>query len=236
EIGRRNRAEYEDFEFSDVTTNYVDIIDSAGDWAYHGLIGNDIGYIYLPEIHDIPDDWDGYLTAVLEGFSNTKGLIIDARDNDGGEDESARRIAGYLTDIERPYMRSQYKIGPGPDDYAPWREWSIIPVTDKPYLKPIILLTNRYTFSAGETFTLAMRTIPHVTIMGDTTGGGFSDAVERQLPNGWLYRMSVGDYRDQDGISYESFGVPPDIRLVNTTEDLENNVDNVLEAAIDALQ
>ncbi|MEO1450313.1 MAG: hypothetical protein AAFV07_12345, partial [Bacteroidota bacterium] len=30
EIGRRNRAEYEDFEFSDVTANYVDIIDSAG--------------------------------------------------------------------------------------------------------------------------------------------------------------------------------------------------------------
>ncbi|MEQ9440881.1 MAG: S41 family peptidase [Cyclobacteriaceae bacterium] len=55
----------------------------------------------------------------------------------------------------------------------------------------MLLLTNRYTISAGETFTLAMHSFNQVTQMGDTTTGAFSDAVGRELPNGWMF--SLGD-------------------------------------------
>jgi carboxyl-terminal processing protease len=68
--------------------------------------------------------------------------------------------------------------------------------------------------------------------MGDTTAGGFSDVISRELPNGWLYFVPVGDYRNADGGSEEGRGVAPKIVLVNTKEDIQSGRDKVLEAAI----
>jgi len=58
------------------------------------------------------------------------------------------------------------------------------------YTDPIALLTNRRTFSAAESFVLAMRTLPQVTIVGDTTGGGSGNPLHRELPNGWGLSVS----------------------------------------------
>ena len=75
-----------------------------------------------------------------------------------------------------------------------------------------------------------------ITHMGDTTTGGFSDVVKRQLPNGWFYGVSVGDYRNADNVSLEGIGIVPDVLVKNTAEDLEMGRDKMLEAARDALQ
>ena len=72
--------------------------------------------------------------------------------------------------------------------------------------------------------------------VGDTTTGAFSDAVTRQLPNGWLYSISVGDYRDAENRSFESIGLAPDILVENSAADLAAGEDKMLEAAIQALQ
>src|SRR5690606_1788671 len=104
------------------------------------------------------------------------------------------------------------------------------------YTKPIVLLTSRWTGSAGETFTLAMDELPHVTLLGDHTSGGFSDNIARELPNGWFCFMSIGDYRAADGQSYEGIGVAPDIRLVNTKDDILAGRDRALEQAAERLR
>ena len=75
------------------------------------------------------------------------------------------------------------------------------------YTKPVELLTTRWTASAGETFTWAITA--HITQIGDTTSGGFSDVIARELPNGWLYFVSVGDFRNAEGKSEEGTGIVP---------------------------
>ncbi len=81
-----------------------------------------------------------------------------------------------------------------------------------------------------------MITQPHITQVGDTTAGGFSDVLARELPNGWLYFTSVGDYRDANGKSMEGKGIAPVKRIVNTKEDIQSGKDMVLEEAVKMLE
>ncbi len=233
--GRLERQDFLDFDFELVQNKYLDEIEGLQETIYYGFVADDIGYIYLPEIKDEPDFYKSYLPKVLTDFENTRGLIIDIRNNDGGEDEGGRAFAGFFTSGETLFMISRYKTGPKPEDFENPREWILKPVGSEQYLKPIVLLTNRYTISAAETFSLAMKTIPGVIHVGDTTTGAFSDAVSRQLPNGWGYSLSVGDYRDGKNFSHESIGLVPDVLVENSKEELQAGTDMALERAIEIL-
>lgn len=235
--GKLDRAGYQDMDLDIVLKNYLTLKGVAEEErAYYGTVDGNIGYIYLPEIHDAPDFWESYMPRMINDLSTTVGLIVDIRNNDGGEDESSRTIAGYFADQRNLYMKSRYRNGPNPRDFGKVFDWYVEPADGTRYLKPIILLTNRYTISAGETLTLAMKTLPHVTHMGDTTCGAFSDAVSRQLPNGWQFSLSVGDYRDAANVSHEGVGLIPEVVLRNTASDLEAGVDVVLEEAMRLLR
>jgi len=234
--GRLERQGYEDFDFDLVIENYVTLIDGLPEEIYYGTIGSDIGYIYLPEISDDPSFYKSYIPGLLKNLEGTKGLIIDLRNNDGGEDEGSRTLASFFADKKTHFMTSRYKIGPGPDDFEKPRKWYVEPVAKGRYSKPVVLLTNRYSISAAETFSLAMKSLPNVLQVGDTTCGAFSDAVSRELPNRWGFTISVGDYRNAQDVSFEGIGLAPDEYVVNTEEDLADGKDKMLEKAVQLLQ
>lgn len=234
--GRLDRQDYEDLDLDLVFDKYVSIIDSVSEIIYYGTLDGNIGYIYLPEIYDDPSFFEQYMPQVINDLKETKGIVIDIRDNNGGEDESSKMIASFFADQRNLYMISRYKIGPGPDEFEEPREWYVDPYAGERYAKPVILLTNRYSVSAAETFSFAMKTFPQVSQVGDTTTGAFSDVVTRELPNGWLYGLSVGDYRNADNVNLESIGIAPDIVIVNTAQDLADGNDKMLERAMDELQ
>lgn len=234
--GVLERQEYKDFDFQLVLSKYATIVDSVSDRIYYGTLKDNIGYIHLPEIYDIPSFFEDYMPKLIEDLKDTKGIVLDIRDNNGGEDESSRKIASFFAESRTLYMISRYKVGPGPDDFEEPRKWFVDPHEGEKYQKQIVLLTNRYSVSAAETFSLAMKSLPQVIQVGDTTTGAFSDVVDRQLPNSWLYGLSVGDYRDGNDVSFEGIGLPPDVRIVNTSQDLASGVDRMLEAAMEELK
>lgn len=234
--GLLTRQGFIDVDFKLIGRSYVTLMDSVPGLIYHGMMEGNIGYVYLGGPSDYPDDYDEYMPRLLDDLRDTKGIILDIRNNPGGEDEGSRRFAGYFTEKSAPYMISTYKIGTGANDFEEARTWTLEPTENERYLKPVVLLTNRYTVSAAETLTLALKTQAQVTHMGDTTTGAFSDVVKRQLPNGWFYGLSVGDYRNADNVSLEGIGIAPDLLVKNTKEDLEMGRDFMLEAARDALQ
>jgi len=234
--GRLDREEYQDFDLELVFDKYVSIMDSVSDIIYYGTLEGNIGYIHLPQIYDEPSFFEQYMQQLLNDLKDTKGIIIDIRDNNGGEDESSKMIASFFADQRRLYMISRYKIGPGPEDFEEPREWYVAPYNGERYDKPVVLLTNRYSVSAAESFSFAMKTFPQVIQVGDTTTGAFSDVVTRELPNGWLYGLSVGDYRNADNINLESIGIAPEIVITNTPQDLAAGNDLMLERAMEELK
>ena len=63
--------------------------------------------------------------------------------------------------------------------------------------------------SAGEEFSMAMTSQPHVTQVGNHTCGVFSLALERCLVNGWKYSVSVQLVTDPLGNIPEGRGIVP---------------------------
>jgi C-terminal processing protease CtpA/Prc len=82
---------------------------------------------------------------------------------------------------------------------------------------------------------MAMRGLSNVTFVGDTTAGSFSNQINRELPNGWAYSISIGQWVDGDGISYEGIGLAPDLLVQNKKDDVLSGKDEALEKAIEIL-
>jgi C-terminal processing protease CtpA/Prc len=101
--------------------------------------------------------------------------------------------------------------------------------------QPVVLLTSRLTGSGAEIFTMAMRDLPQVTVMGENTGGGLSDILGVSLPNGWKFGLSNQEYATSDGSIYEATGIPPEIVITIDPDALARGEDPVLQAAISKL-
>lgn len=202
----------------------------------YDYLADSIGYIHIYGFADGEKAFDQEMATIMNTFKDAKGLIIDIRGGEGGEDIAGKTIASYFTDSRQLYMTNQIKNGPGKNDFTDLTEWYIAPRGDFQYMGPIVLLTNRLTISARETFQLAMMTLPQVTTLGDTTAGAFSNNAVGELPNGWAFSLSIGDWRAADGTSYEGKGIPPDILVRNQREALLNGQDAVLEKAIGLLK
>lgn len=197
----------------------------------YGHLADGIGYLHLGTFDGSVKQYEGPIDAALRALASAPALVVDLRDNPGGFDPLAQYVAGRFADARRLYMRVRKRSGPAPDDFTSEIEWYVAPSGGSQYTKPIAVLTSYQTESAGETFLLAMRTLPHVTQIGGTTGGAFSDNVMREAGNGWSYTISVGDYRDANGVSYEGIGLAPAVPVDGSYEALAAGVDTVLEAA-----
>lgn len=192
----------------------------------YGQIGK-IGYVHLRWISDNLAEFG----EILDSFSDTDGLVIDLRHNGGGDFTWAFSEFGPLTDEKRYAYRSRTKNGPGPNDFSDWFEWHMVPGGTY-FDKPIVLLTDRYTISAGERATLGLKVLPNVIHMGDTTNGASATIISRELANGWYYTVMPQEIEFRDGVSYEGPGIPPDVLIENTAEEMEAGQDKALEAAL----
>ncbi len=167
---------------------------------------------------------------ILEEFGDIDGLIIDARFNVGGLDPYCEKIAGrFIKENKKAYLR-QTRNG-GHEDFTEPKPFYIKPRGRSPFLKPVALLTNDQTVSAGDLFALIMSDLPQVTLIGENSNGSFSTILEKTLSNGWELGISNQRYTSADGINYEGSGVPVDIEVFNTTEDFINGEDRVIKTA-----
>jgi hypothetical protein len=163
-----------------------------------------------------------------------EGLIIDVRNNGGGNLMNAITIAARLTDEELTYARQRFKTGPGRSDFTPWVPLRILPHSGEKYLGKVAVLTNRRSYSTTTLFAQMMKALPQAKLFGDQTGGGAGTPVFAELPNGWTYRFSASQVIDLDGTQLE-FGVKVDELLTHPT-DLIPGRDHFIEAAINWLK
>lgn len=199
----------------------------------YGQITPQIGYIYI--ISFLGSNWPDELDTILNDLNDTKGLIIDIRDNFGGNDNVMLATAGHFTDKKRLFRYIKYRNGPKHDDFTKPIGGYVEPEGQKRFTGNIVVLTNRGVFSAAESFVMAMSSLPYVTTIGDTTGGGSANPIERELPNGWSYSISTWIESTPQGKIYEGTGIPPDITVPLIWPGTDNK-DLTLETAINHLQ
>lgn len=101
--------------------------------------------------------------------------------------------------------------------------------------KPLTLLTSGASISAADHFAMNLMDFPNVTIIGERTAGMFSSMMGKKMPNGWEFSLSHETHLAKDGNNYEGVGIPVDIEIANTKDDLTTEKDPVLIKAIDFL-
>ena len=206
-------------------------------WILHYSRSQAFGYLRILELEGVNKRT---LTTALDkvgrDFKDLDGVIIDIRDCPGGDDDIAIAIINRFCDRRRVAFHRKTKFGPGENYLTPLKTWHIEPEGDVQFTGPIVLLSCDSVFSGGEAFALAIKQLPHVTIVGDHTNGIFSYELEKRLPNGWRYSLSYQKYFSADMVCYEGQGVPADIELFNRKEDIEAGTDPLITRAIEVLQ
>lgn len=200
-------------------------------YIYGKIKNENVGYMYF----DYVQENFFKLNEFIDTYENVNGFIFDFRHNQGGDFTYCYSEMGRLTNESRYVFRSKTKNGPGANDYTDWHEWYIHPEGNF-VNKPIIVLTDRYTISAGERSVMAFKTLPNVTIMGDTTSGAHGTMIGRELPNGWFYSLVPQKVELFDGQTYEGIGLAPDVYSKNEMEDIYLGIDNTLQTAINNLK
>jgi carboxyl-terminal processing protease len=212
------------------TTHYQQVTENIG----YGNLPNNLFYVNVKGT-DALKDVEKQMEKVMAAIAGARGVVVDIRGFYGGYDPVSQYLAGCFASSKKAYMTTRKRNGINHTDFTPDLTWFVEPKTSNSYVKPVIVLTSRFTQSAGETFELAMKQFEHVKTLGDTTAGSFSDNPNFDLYNGWMFSVSVGDYRAADGQSYEGIGLPPDTYEKTTKADLLNNKDRALERAMELL-
>ncbi len=206
-------------------------------WILHYCRSREFGYLRILELEGVEKrKLTSALDKIAEDFKDLNGIIIDIRNNPGGDDSIVLKIVNRFCDRKRVAFHRKTKIGPGEEDFKNFKTWNIKQKGAEQFIGPVVLLTCDSVFSGGEIFALAMKQLPHVTIIGDHTNGIFSYQLEKILPNGWRYRLSYQVYYSADMECYEGKGVPADITLLNKRTDIENNVDPLIICALQTLK
>lgn len=203
----------------------------------YGNISDDIGYFNIASFSTnySRNSFENNINVILEHFSNKSGIIIDVRNNGGGNSENADKVAERFADKKILHSYSLYRNGKEHSDFTDPRAVYIEPGGANQYEGLVVLLTNRNCFSTAEHFILEMRVLPNVTVIGDSSGGSMGSPFYRELPNGWAYRLPRALRIDYNKILYEDIGIPPDILQKQTEIDSINGVDKILEKAIQYL-
>ncbi|MFA0036023.1 S41 family peptidase [Vibrio sp. 10N.261.52.A1] len=217
------------------------IIDNKGIPTGYLRIGDFMSYIDEGLITETPKrntdkahrQFEELVTKILTQLNDTQSLIIDIRENEGGLDMQGLWLLQHLIEEQQlAWHVSSYFKGEFSHDV----DVTMTPSDGISYTKPIVLLTSFGTVSAAETFASAMNTLPHVTIVGESTSGATSDAFGRMLPNGWEYSLSNLYYKNRDLENHEVTGVQPDHVVRNfVLEDRQQGRDVVLEKALSLL-
>lgn len=191
-------SEEKEIEFT-IMRMLINSIDASG----HMIEGTDIGYIYISSFStDMLDEFVETFNdlALEEGMTK---LIIDLRDNPGGDFYAAVSLAdafikeGIITTLADG---TGYKEEYTSDSYA--------------VNIPTVILVNGNSASASELFSGAMKHYKLATIVGTQTyGKGVAQSIY-DLDDGSQLRITSYKYLLPDGSNIDGIGVAPDIEVL----------------------
>lgn len=201
------------------------------------VLDGDIGYLYYPSFSYTVGETS--LDYILSWFKDCRGLIIDVRNNGGGNMTNINAFVGRFIheEIVGGYIR--HKTGRGHNDFS-----EPYPVKYKPaspdrvhWDKPIAVLTNRSTYSASNDFVSVMKALPQVTVIGARTGGGGGMPFTYEMPIGWSVRLSTSPVTDAQDNSVEDGIAPTEgFELHSWGDELAKGYDAILSRAIEFMQ
>lgn len=151
------------------------------------------------------------LAAAMTLVAHTDALVIDLRNNRGGDAAAGLLLASYMFDKRTQLNDFYYREGNRTE-----QRWTadVVPGLRYGGTKPVYILTSKDTFSAAEDFTYALKNLKRATVVGETTGGGANQGDnKRLLPNFSLFVPIGRTISPVTKTNWEGVGVTPDISV-----------------------
>lgn len=201
----------------------------AGGFKYAKIANGTIGYMYYSDFMN--GFSDSNIAFIMKYFQHCKGLIIDVRNNSGGSLDYSKQLASYFFKVETVTGYISHKTSVGHSDFS--KPVAIKTPAHKTiqWQLPVIILTNRLSYSATNDFVNRMKQSPKGIIVGDKTGGGGGLPLSSELPNGWLIRFSSSPMYNAEMQSTE-WGIDPDVKVNINSSDEAKGYDTIIEKAI----
>jgi hypothetical protein len=167
-----------------------------------------IGYLKFNMFAD-PNICGPTAIAAMNFLGHVDALIVDLRDNGGGEPSMVALITSYLFD-EPTHLNDLYNR----KEDKTTQYWTL-PYVPGPTLagKPVFVVTSSHTFSGAEEFSYNLKNLKRATIIGETTGGGAHPVEGHRIDDHFM--IGVPFARAINPISktnWEGKGVEPDVK------------------------
>jgi carboxyl-terminal processing protease len=178
-----------------------------------------------------------FMRSLREKLRGVRGLVVDLRNNGGGEAEA-------MTDIASAFLPTGSSLGrfmdrTGRTAFEPQTRSAMLFAAEAVALLrvPVVLLTSEKTSSAAEIFVATVKERNRAVVIGGPTCGCVL-AIRRRhtLPDGGALDVSEMDYRTAEGKRLEGTGIMPDERVVSSVMDLRERRDRAMERAIERLK
>ena len=182
------------------------------------LSNGQLGYVHVPGMND-----GAYRTTVedvLGRFASRKGLVVDTRNNGGGD---------LVADLEM-FLSGKYFFDYTTDGrstgFEPNFRWT----------KPSVALANEANYSDGHCFAWAYQAMQIGPLVGMPVPGTCTFAGWNTLPDtGIRWGAPPLGVKDPQARFLENWQTDPDIRVAPTYEVISKGRDEQLEAAVKAL-
>jgi carboxyl-terminal processing protease len=178
-----------------------------------------------------------FTRALKDELKGARALVIDLRDNGGGEAESMADLASTL--LPAGLSLGRFTDRAGAVRLEPHTRAALLSTADsfERFRRPVVLLTNARTASAAEVFAAALRETNRASVIGEATCGCVLGIRRRhRLPDGGVLDVSEMDYHTAGGTRLEGTGLRPDVTVEPTRETLRRRQDRALERALEILK
>ena len=178
-----------------------------------------------------------FARALRDELKDARALVIDLRDNGGGEAESMADLASTL--LPAGLSLGRFTDRAGAVRLEPYTRAALLSTADsfERFRRPVVLLTGARTASAAEVFAAALRETNRASVIGESTCGCVLGIRRRhRLPDGGILDVSEMDYHTAAGTRLEGTGLRPDVTVEPTREALRRRRDPALERALEILK
>lgn len=202
-----------------ILRNNMDILaPKKGQSVWHMTLPSGYGYIRVANEANcgttICPSYDDFLSA-MNDLKNAPGVILDIRNNPGGNDGLSRAIVGFFSD-KASRLVNVWPYNSITEKYDTMWSLDVVPQQPK-YNGPVVVLTNVLTFCAGEAIAQGMKQLPQAHLMSffPNTGGSYSESNQINISSTLVIGYSVRRITKADGTIFEGDndlrgGVPTD--------------------------
>ncbi len=191
----------------------------------------------------------------LDELSSARGVILDVRNNGGGNSSHGWHIGKYFSEV--PLEGSHWRTRENRSSYKAWGRFSDNPKTrsyyemdawfapdvftvinppERTFIVPTAILLGPSTYSAAEDFLSFMRAVPHAVFVGQSSAGSTGQPLAFQVPGGGWAGITSKHDRMPDGTEFVGYGVKPDVEIQQTVDAFRSGKDLVLERAVEVVQ